>query len=83
MAVVWISPGLGYDTSSNLLLVGDGTGPEAGGSATALITRLMRWDAIYFAKVAERGYIYEQEWAWGWGFTRLLSFVAKGFHLVH
>ena len=28
--------------------------------------------------VAQRGRVFEQEWAWGWGYTRLLSLVSKG-----
>jgi hypothetical protein len=40
-----------------------------------LLQTLTRWDAIYFASIAERGYVFEQEWAFGWGFTRLLSFL--------
>lgn len=41
------------------------------------LTNLFRWDAIYFVKIAERGYKFEQEWAFGWGYTRLLSWVSK------
>lgn len=41
------------------------------------LTNLFRWDAIYFVKIAERGYKFEQEWAFGWGYTRLLSWISK------
>ncbi|KAF7134100.1 hypothetical protein CNMCM5793_005729 [Aspergillus hiratsukae] len=40
-------------------------------------TKLTRWDAIYFTEVASRGYIFEQEWAWGLGFTKLINFFAN------
>ena len=78
LAVAWISPGLGYDTSSALLLAGDGFGADVGGPLPALSTRLTRWDAIYYAKISQRGYLYEQEWAFGWGFTRVLSLISTG-----
>ena len=41
------------------------------------LTNLFRWDAIYFVKIAERGYKFEQEWAFGWGYTRLLSWMSN------
>jgi phosphatidylinositol glycan class V len=43
-----------------------------------LSTKLTRWDAIYFTKIASRDYLYEQDWAFGWGFTRLIKFFASG-----
>lgn len=83
-----LNPGPGYDTSTQLLFKGYGTrgvevtsvsSPSPGwmwtASARRIVECLTRWDAIYFASVAERGYILEQEWAFGWGFTRLLSFL--------
>ena len=42
-----------------------------------ILTTLYRWDAIYFVEIAERGYKFEQEWAFGWGYTRLLLWVSK------
>ncbi|KAF6799592.1 gpi mannosyltransferase 2 [Colletotrichum sojae] len=45
-----------YDTSTSLML-------RRNESDLSLVTRLMRWDAIYFAQAARRGYLYEQEWA--------------------
>lgn len=71
-------PGLGYDTSTSLVF------PNRGGEwgvAVALeyiVQKLTRWDAIYFVKVAQRGYAFEQEWAWGWGFTRLIALCTAG-----
>lgn len=80
-----LSPGLGYDTSTQLLFRGYGVENIAfpSGAATSrsigqqLAQKLTRWDAIYFATSAERGYQLEQEWAFGWGLTRLLAFLAK------
>lgn len=73
LLVAACSPGPGYDTSTTLAL-GDQIG---GGQLPAplyyLITKLTRWDAIYYVKVANRGYRFEQEWAFGWGFTRLIA----------
>jgi GPI mannosyltransferase 2 len=73
-AIVANCPGLGYDTSTSLLIP----------SATAIsrpspaIWNWVRWDAIYFVRVAERGYLFEQEWAWGYGWTRLLKYLGSG-----
>ncbi|UKZ79263.1 hypothetical protein TrVFT333_007013 [Trichoderma virens FT-333] len=51
-----------YDTSTSLFfqsLYGSST------NASALATRLTRWDALYFMKAARDGYVYEQQWAFG------------------
>lgn len=83
--VAVLTPGLGYDTSTDLLFHHDDAQLGAGLSANDwksrilghILNRLVRWDAIYFASVAHRGYRHEQEWAFGWGFTSLISFVTK------
>jgi phosphatidylinositol glycan class V len=91
LAITLFSPGPDYDTSTQLLFNGHGTWnyatvPQVLGqiqsagsplSIERLVERLTRWDAIYFVPVAERGYVHEQEWAFGWGFTRLLSLLSK------
>lgn len=38
----------------------------------------MRWDAIYYVQIAHRGIVFEQEWAFGRGFTKVLAFFARG-----
>lgn len=79
LAVACASPGPGYDTSTQLLLR---SYPKGGTLATRFLvymsSKLVRWDAVYYIRVAQRDYLFEQEWAFGWGFTRVVSFVAKG-----
>jgi hypothetical protein len=72
LLVTILSPGLGYDTSTTLL-----------GSAEQLATKLVRWDAIYYTKVAQRDYLFEQEWAFGWGYTRAIKLLAKCKNIFH
>ena len=63
LLVAIASPGAGYDTSTTLL-----SQPQS-----LLTSKLVRWDAIYFTEVAHRGYLFEQEWAFGWGYTHILK----------
>lgn len=80
LVVAVTSPGPGYDTSSSLFLA-DSPAKQASVPPLALahlIGKLTRWDAIYFVKAANRGYLYEQEWAFGWGFTRLIALCTAG-----
>ncbi|QSS49377.1 hypothetical protein I7I53_09705 [Histoplasma capsulatum var. duboisii H88] len=90
LAVV-ASPGPGYDTSTTLLpstasasatdssLLGVGTVIGGGSGWSSSLLKLVRWDAIYFVSIAQRGYIFEQEWAFGYGYTKLLSFLSSVF----
>jgi len=78
------SPGPGYDTSTTIIL------PPSELTQLSAVhhyisplvniasEKLTRWDAIYYAKISQRGYLSEQEWAFGWGYTRSVSLVAKG-----
>lgn len=66
--------GPAYDTSSTLIPPYAASFNE---SAFDLGTRLTRWDAIYFIQVARRGYVFEQEWAFGSGMPMMISLVAK------
>lgn len=77
--LVLLAPGPGYDTSTTLL-------PSLDRLDESLLTtrlqqhvatRLVRWDAIYFTQVAKRGYLYEQEWAFGWSHTQLLGLASR------
>ncbi|KAL7276002.1 ER membrane glycoprotein subunit of the GPI transamidase complex-like protein [Rhizina undulata] len=81
------TPSPGYDTSTTLILPATGEREQSIGEAwpklsaiwlfRRLCEKLTRWDAIYFIKVAERGYINEQEWAFGWGYSKAVSAFEK------
>ncbi|QSZ34690.1 hypothetical protein DSL72_007545 [Monilinia vaccinii-corymbosi] len=81
LLVAACSPGPGYDTSTSLFLsslhsIGK---KEALPSAVQyLVGKLVRWDAVYFVRLSNRGYLYEQEWAFGWGFSRMIKFCTMG-----
>ena len=81
LLIACLSPGSGYDTSTNLLFQ-----LEAATSTRSTVLqrvadlvseKLVRWDAIYFASIAQHGYVHEQEWAFGWGFAMLSRVVAR------
>lgn len=72
------SPGPGYDTSSTLLTPSAGNGSSLTTLLELVAEKLTSWDAVYFTTVARRGYLYEQEWASAWGWTRLISFFSSG-----
>ncbi|PQE33905.1 GPI mannosyltransferase 2 protein [Rutstroemia sp. NJR-2017a WRK4] len=77
------SPGPGYDTSTNLLLSSlEYQGINLPSTARYLISKLVRWDGIYYVQLSERGYLYEQEWAFGWGFTRIIHFITIALSLL-
>ena len=58
------SPGSGYDTSTSLLQLGEPTSQTGLGAHEApVLSKFVRWDAIYYAQIAARGHIFEQEWA--------------------
>ncbi|RKF72407.1 GPI mannosyltransferase 2 [Golovinomyces cichoracearum] len=80
LIVAICSPGQGYDTSSSL------NNPEYHQELPFAVRyvgqKLTRWDAIYFVKISNRGYVYEQEWAFGWGMTRLIALCTAGLERV-
>jgi phosphatidylinositol glycan class V len=78
LGVAALSPGPGYDTSTSLVLSAAGSDKKLTPALLYLIEKLTRWDAIYFTQASRRGYLFEQEWAFGWGFTRVVSFCAVG-----
>lgn len=76
-----------YDTSSDLLLSSpdsrlgalSSNGTTAAGDVVGVfLRRLTSWDAIYFVQVSRRGYLFEQEWAFGSGLPLVLAAVGKG-----
>ena len=71
LTIARFSPGPGYDISGNL-------SKNDVSSISILLLKLMRWDAIYFTNTAHRGVVYEQEWAFGWGYTQLLRVGGRG-----
>lgn len=75
LAVALLSQGPGYDTSTDILFSGKNGHVDNASLFTALglVRKLTRWDAVYFVKAAQRGYLFEQEWAFGKGFTWLVS----------
>jgi hypothetical protein len=80
LLVALSSPGIGYDTSTALNQpYVDG---YRSGTVAAILdlvsVKLTRWDAIYFSKIASRGYLFEQEWAFAFGWTGLISFFSSG-----
>lgn len=81
--VVIACPGPGYDTSTSLLpyQIPIPTADSASSLTHQLRTlplKFVRWDAIYFVHIIEHGYVFEQEWAFGYGYTRLLNVLTSG-----
>lgn len=72
------SPGAGYDTSTEVLFA---TPSDRANTFSYCAKKLVRWDAIYFSQIAQRGQSFEQEWAFGWGFMRMLVLGGKGRNL--
>ena len=79
LLVAVCSPGPGYDTSTSLLSShGTDRNLALPSALHYLVGKLVRWDAIYIVTVADRGYLFEQEWAFGWGLTPLIALFAAG-----
>ncbi|KAL2162086.1 hypothetical protein VTH06DRAFT_7871 [Thermothelomyces fergusii] len=84
-----IVAGDAYDTSAGLLLLQAHGGEENNRNATAagrppeglgirLVSRLTSWDALYFVSIARRGYLFEQEWAFGTGLPFTVRNLLRG-----
>ena len=81
LCIALTSPGPGYDTSTELLRPFPDLAQANSGTKSEPALRLrslVRWDAIYYTQVARRGYLWEQEWAFGWGFTNFIAVISKG-----
>lgn len=79
--VIAICPGPGYDTSTSLLpyLTPDPTGAASDLTGSKVLPlKFVRWDSIYFVHIVEHGYVFEQEWAFGYGYTKILGFLTSG-----
>lgn len=72
LALALATPSPAYDTSTTISVLP----PDSNRLAIALT----RWDALYFVKVAQRGWAHEQEWAFGWGYVHAVRAV-KGLFL--
>jgi phosphatidylinositol glycan class V len=71
-----ICPGPGYDTSGLILFGGNEHRHTAFLSSSygdRIALKLLRWDSLYFVMTAKRGYLYEQEWAFSWAYSKFLS----------
>jgi len=85
LLVALSSPGNGYDTSTAVLFAQyeqEATQSKYTDLVQHALQKLVRWDAVYFTQVAHRGTRFEQEWAFGWGFTRLLNLGGIGTGIV-
>jgi len=73
-------PSPGYDTSA-LILIDPSADRHAHVRASPrsknIILNLFRWDALYFVKAAERGLVFEQEWAFSPAFSKLLGVAGR------
>lgn len=81
IGIALTSPGCGYDTSTTLLPLNPEDSQQdfqADGDSSKWWIKFVRWDAIYFTQISLRGYLFEQEWAFGWGYTKLLSIFMQG-----
>jgi phosphatidylinositol glycan class V len=73
-------PGPGYDTSGLILLDASLHRHTNFNSLTRydrLTLNLLRWDALYFVKAAERGQVHEQAWAFSWAYSHLLRLTGQ------
>jgi len=73
-------PGPGYDTSA-LILLDPSLQRHSNFNAITryerFILNLLRWDALYFVKAAERGHVHEQAWAFSWVYSHLLRLTGQ------
>jgi phosphatidylinositol glycan class V len=73
-------PGPGYDTSGLILADPSATryaNLELSNRFDRFTLNLLRWDALYFVKAAERGVVFEQEWAFSPTFSRLMGVTGR------
>ncbi|BFZ59775.1 ER membrane glycoprotein subunit of the GPI transamidase complex-like protein [Saitoella coloradoensis] len=65
-----------YDTSTTILF--DTNSANDWSHLRWLTERYTRWDTLYFTELSRRGNVWEQEWAFGRGWWRLVGVVAEG-----
>lgn len=81
--IMVLAPGPGYDTSSTLLVdAGSSVVPanqnQKVPTSVPPVLKFVRWDAIYFTQITRRGYVFEQEWAFGPGFPTVVGWLQRG-----
>lgn len=84
------SPGFGYDTSTSLFLADATQSLAANGAQFSFdrswlrtcMAKLLRWDAIYFVAISQRGYLFEQDWAFGSGYPIVVALFSRGICLM-
>ncbi|KAI4642937.1 hypothetical protein J4E93_007006 [Alternaria ventricosa] len=73
-------PGSGYDTSG-LILLDTSARRHVKLDVTSryerFILNMLRWDALYFVKAAERGHVHEQAWAFSGAYSHLLRLTGQ------
>ncbi|KAF1930047.1 glycosyltransferase family 76 protein [Didymella exigua CBS 183.55] len=75
-----LCPGPGYDTSGLILIdssLDRYTNLKFSSRFDQFVLNLFRWDALYFVKAAERGLMFEQEWAFSPGFSGILNVMGR------
>lgn len=73
-------PGPGYDTSALVLLdpsLQRHSNFKAIPRHERFVLNLLRWDAFYFVKAAERGHVHEQAWAFSWVYSHILRLTGQ------
>ena len=73
------SPGIGYDTSSSLLedFLAPAELTVTPFTLQHFLTKFVRWDAIYFTQIAARQYVFEQEWAFSFAFSKVVCSISR------
>ncbi|KAF9887983.1 ER membrane glycoprotein subunit of the GPI transamidase complex-like protein [Aspergillus nanangensis] len=87
LLIIACSPGPGYDTSTALFAYQTPNASDVGLQQSTShppplpsLLKFVRWDAIYYVHTAENGYVYEQEWAFGYGYSRILALLTSVLH---
>ena len=73
-------PGPGYDTSALVLLdpsLQRHSNFKVIPRHEHFVLNLLRWDAFYFVKAAERGHVHEQAWAFSWVYSHILRLTGQ------
>lgn len=76
LLVAVLSPGPGYDTSTQVLL--QQYEALSGSWLELLVSKLTRWDAIYFTNSAARQHLFEQEWAFSPFLSAFIHRISRG-----